>query len=121
MCAGPETSDVFAAAARLRVPVRPVELSGDWWREHGLPLVAISEEGVAHALVTGRRGYRIAGEHSAADRDLTAELAAGLGKKAWVVTPRLPDEPSSWRDLARAATAGAGRGDAVGSWAQAPR
>jgi NHLM bacteriocin system ABC transporter ATP-binding protein len=109
----PEPSDVFAAAARLRIPVRPVELSGDWWREHGLPLVAISDDGSAHALVAGRRGYRIAGEHSATDRDLTAELAAGLGSKAWVVTPRLPDGPSSWRDLARAATAGAGRGDAV--------
>lgn len=107
----PEPSDVQAAAGRLRVPVRPVALSGRWWKEQGLPLVVVTEDGGATALVSGRGGYRIAGDRATPDRLVTAAAARTLGAAAWVVTPRLPDEPATWRDVLRVATAGTSRGE----------
>ena len=104
----PEPADTYAAAARLRVPVRPVELSGRWWTERGLPLVVVPAEGAAEALVSGRGGYRIVGDRQRPDRLVDAELARRLGSAAWAVTPRLPDADTGWRDLLRLALRGGG-------------
>ncbi|MEN3282032.1 MAG: hypothetical protein V7607_3172 [Solirubrobacteraceae bacterium] len=106
----PEPADVYAAAARLRVPVRPVELPGRWWAERGLPLIVVPEHGSAEALVAGRGGYRIVGNRERPDRLVDAEVAQLLGGKAWALTPRLPDGGAGWRDVLRLAVMG-GRSD----------
>lgn len=106
----PEPDDVYAAAARLRIPVRPVELSGRWWKEQGLPLVVTTDDG-AVALISGGGGYRIADDHPSKHRPITESEARTLGGRGWVLTPRLPDASAGWRDVRSVAFAGTSHAD----------
>jgi len=88
---------VTELAARLRVPIRPVTLTGRWWRERGQPLVVTRQTGPA-ALIPGYRGYTIR-EPGGTTGPLTEEAAAAIDERAWAVYPRLPDGAVSGRDL----------------------
>ncbi|HYN92432.1 MAG TPA: ATP-binding cassette domain-containing protein [Pilimelia sp.] len=96
--------DLPQLAARLRIPLRDVDLSGTWWTEDGLPLVAVDAGGVAYALVrrgrtwqawSGATGWR------PVPQGLSATPAADGFARAWCVYPTFPERPLTWRDLLR--------------------
>jgi NHLM bacteriocin system ABC transporter ATP-binding protein len=91
-------------AARLRIPLREVDLSGAWWTEDGLPLVAVDVGGIAYALVRRGRSWQAwsgATGWQPVPQGLSGTPAADGFARAWCVYPALPERPLTWRDLLR--------------------
>ncbi|GGK15139.1 hypothetical protein GCM10010124_04650 [Pilimelia terevasa] len=90
-------------AGRLRIPLREVDLSGQWWVDDGLPLVAADAEGQTYAVVRRRGRWQMwsagTGWHPVPD-GLAAAGPDGF-VRAWCVYPALPERPVGPRDLLR--------------------
>ncbi|MBV8988616.1 MAG: ATP-binding cassette domain-containing protein [Solirubrobacterales bacterium] len=89
---------IHEVAARLRIPIRAVTLSGRWWRQARQPLVILREGGPV-ALLPGR-GYVI-DDPSGTSVPLLEGERTSLQVEAWEVYPRLPDRPPRSRNLVR--------------------
>jgi NHLM bacteriocin system ABC transporter ATP-binding protein len=96
-----ERLDVAELAARLRVPLRRIKLSGRWWLQAGLPRVAFMS-GRPVALLPRRRRY-VARDADGDTVALGAANAATVEPTAYAVYPRLPSGPARARDLWRIA------------------
>jgi NHLM bacteriocin system ABC transporter ATP-binding protein len=109
-----DVEDLMSLASRLRIPVREVELSEEWWRERGVPLVVLNERTGPLALEARRGGYHVIEDQGETGRPIDEKLASTLGHRAWAVTPRFPDRAADWRDVLRIASAlGASEGIAT--------
>jgi ABC-type bacteriocin/lantibiotic exporter with double-glycine peptidase domain len=88
---GARPSEVVAALERAGARVRPVELTGQWWRGLGGALVG-TRNGVAVALLPAARGTVLV-ESSGPRIRVDATVAASIGENAWQVYRPLRD----WR------------------------
>lgn len=105
------SADPEECARRLGVPIRRVEVGGDWWRAECGPYVVVDDDGrMAAALPDGNRYVLVRGNLV---QRIDQDLAGRIGRRAWTVTPRLPPDGTGLRDLIDATTDGGIRGDVV--------
>jgi ATP-binding cassette subfamily C protein len=100
---------VAQLAARLRIPVREVELSGSWASEDGIPVVALDRDGVPTALLRRHRSWWAwSSEAGWRQADPSTEWTS-----AWCVYPAFPARPLKLRDILRTGLPPGGRRDLV--------
>lgn len=92
----------------LLLDYREISLRGEWWKRHGLPMLAYTVEGEPLALIPqAAGGFRAVwpGGESRVD----APFAVSLRPGALQLYPMLEDRPLGLRDLLRFSSAGLGR------------
>jgi len=90
-------TDPTGMARQLRVPVRPVVLDGAWWRGDSGPYLVTRPDGSYAAAIPRSRGYDLVVAGSMVR--VTKQVAAELGGAAWTITPKLPADSSSMRQV----------------------
>lgn len=105
----PPAGDISAARDRVaeiaeasRVRRRKVTLSGRWWREDGMPMLAfMRSDGAPVVLVPSDSGYRLTGPNGGPALPVDAAMAAELDDVAWVFYRGLAEKAHRLLDMLR--------------------